>query len=321
VQACVVALPDAAGQYSGSHIDYSRLLGQGDADDDPVELSLLHACVEYSSAHPEDQHDLFSMEVPEVIVQYKWMSYGRKYVYSSLRAYLWLVFLFSIFTVRTVDRGPFGEVGTFFDHCVVIAAVCLTMWFVATETWSLAAQGWPQYLADGWNWVDWSCYVLVIYCLLSGIDWSFSMGWSHPGSPQLALAELMLWGKVLYFLRAFETTGVYILTMVHIARDIQEFMLIIALFILGFGFAFYVLFNKSDAFNGEDAEYAYRNIGYALISTFNMGVMGDFSMDMFHNQEHEILLLGLFVTIMVTITVVMLNMLIALMSSDRKSVV
>jgi|EP01046_Picozoa_sp_COSAG06_P029359 hypothetical protein len=217
------------------------------------------------------------------------MTFGRQYVYTSLRTYLWLVFLFSIFTVRTVDIGPFGEVGTVFDHLVVIASVCLTLWFVVNEIWSLAAQGWKEYLSDGWNWTDWTCYILVLYCLLS--EYKFSLGWSNPGSPQLALAELMLWGKVLYFLRAFETTGVYILTMVHIARDIQEFMLIIALFILGFAFAFYVLFNKSDAFNGEDAEYAYRNIGYALISTFNMGVMADFSMDLFKDQEHEILLL------------------------------
>jgi hypothetical protein len=43
--------------------------------------------------------------------------------------------------------------------------------------------------------------------------------------------------------------------------------------------------------------------------------MGDFSMDMFHNQEHEVLLLGLFVTSAAIITVIMLNMLIALMSS------
>jgi hypothetical protein len=71
VQACVVELPNAAGPYRGSHIDFSRLLGQDDAaDDDPVELSVLHACVAHSRSHPEDQHDLFSMEVPEVIVQY-----------------------------------------------------------------------------------------------------------------------------------------------------------------------------------------------------------------------------------------------------------
>ena len=82
-----------------------------------------------------------------------------------------------------------------------------------------------------------------------------------------------------------------------------------------YGFAFFVLFNESDAFNGEDVKYAYQSLSYALLSTFNMGVMGDFSMDMFHNQEHEVLLLGLFVTSVAIITVIMLNMLIALMSS------
>lgn len=320
VQACFVPLPDAAGPYRGSRMNYRRLLPFGSAhvDDgnDPTALSLLHACVEYSSAHPEDQHELFSMEVPEVIVQFKWMTYGSKHVYTSLRAYLWLVVAFSTFAVRTVRTGPFGEVGTTaLDHCIVAVALCLTMWFVQGEVWSLAAQGWAQYLRDGWNWVDWACYTLVIYCLLAGYTFSLSTGWTSPGAPALALVELMLWGKVLYFLRAFEATGVYILTMVHIIRDIREFILIIALFILGFGFAFFVLFNESDAFNGEDVKYAYQSLSYALLSTFNMGVMGDFSMDMFHDQEHEGLLLGLFVTSVSTITVIMLNMLIALMSS------
>lgn len=319
VQACVVPLPDAAGPYLSSHISYSRLLPSWSddvGDDSAMELSLLHACVEYSSARPEDQHELFSMEVPEVIVQFKWMAFGSKHVYTALRAYLWLVVTFSAFAVRMVKTGPFGEVGTvIIDHCLVLFALCLTLWFVLNEVWSLAAQGWTQYLRDRWNWVDWACYALVLYCLLAGYSFSLSSSWSTPGSPQLALAELMLWGKVLYFLRAFEATGVYILTMVHIMHDIREFILIIALFILGFGFAFFVLFNESDAFNGEDVKYAYQNLAYALLSTFNMGVMGDFSMDMFHNQEHEVLLLGLFVTNVAIITVIMLNMLIALMSS------
>ena len=238
VQACFVPVTNAAGPYTGSRINWSRLLGLGDAKDDPVELSLLHACVEYSSAHPEDQHELFALEVPEVLVQYKWMAYGRGHVCSKLRTYIWLVLLFSSFTVRTVDSGPFGQVGSNFDHGVVAGALCLTLWFCVNEVWSLAAQGWPQYLSDGWNLIDWSCYVLVIYCLLSEYKWE--VGWDNPGSPQMALAQLMLWGKVLYFLRAFETTGVYILTMVHIMRDMKSFMFIFALIILGFGFAFYV---------------------------------------------------------------------------------
>jgi hypothetical protein len=219
--------------------------------------------------------------------------------------------------VRTVEiSSKTGE--SWHDHVIVYFATAITVYFMFMEFWNLLATGYYNYCLDFWNCIDWTCYTLVLYCLFVGYKVPGSDNdavWAIPSPPALALAQLLLWAKVLYFMRAFEGTGVYLLTIVHILKDIQSFLLIGLIVLVGFGFAFYVLFQTSDSYLNDSHVMAYSNLGWSLVSTFNMGVMGDFDTDMFHLQEYETMLLALFLLLVSMVSIVMLNLLIALMGS------
>ena len=219
-------------------------------------------------------------------------------------------------TVKTVEWNSNTGEG-WEEHAIVYLSSAITLYFVSMEIWNLMAIGYANSCFDLWNVTDWTCYVLLLYCLFVGYKGPGSADaiWDTPPPPALAVAQLLLWAKVLYFMRAFEGTGVYILTIVHILRDIKSFLLIVSIIIIGFSFAFYVLFQMSDTFINDTHVMAYSNIAWSLVSTFNMGVMGDFDTEMFHLQENETILLVLFLTLVSMVTIVLLNLLIALMGS------
>jgi WD40 repeat protein len=72
MEACIIPLPNAAGPYTGSRMQWRRLIGLGVEDRDPADLSLLHACVDYCDSHPEENYEIFALDVCDVIVQFKW---------------------------------------------------------------------------------------------------------------------------------------------------------------------------------------------------------------------------------------------------------
>lgn len=50
--------------------------------------------------------------------------------------------------------------------------------------------------------------------------------WSVEPAVLFAVPQLLLWGKVLYFLRAFEETGVFTMMIVRIFYSIRYFLVI-----------------------------------------------------------------------------------------------
>lgn len=53
-----------------------------------------------------------------------------------------------------------------------------------------------------------------------------SSEWEAQPAVLFALPQLLLWGKVLYFLRAFEETGVFTMMIVRIFYSIRYFLVI-----------------------------------------------------------------------------------------------
>jgi hypothetical protein len=125
-----------------------------------------------------------------------------------------------------------------------------------------------------------------------------------------AVPQLLLWAKVLYFLRAFEETGVFTMMIVRICYNVRYFIVIMAIMILGFTFTFYIMFNESDRLYVSERSGAYENIFMSIISTYNMGVLGDFNMDAFFHQEQEVVMLTLFFLLTAIVQIVLLNLLV-----------
>ena len=72
---------------------------------------------------------------------------------------------------------------------------------------------------------------------------------------------------MLYFLRAFEETGVFTMMIVRIIAKTKYFLIIMAIMIVGFTFTFYVMFNESDRLRVNVDRRAYDSLIMSLIST------------------------------------------------------
>lgn len=319
VEAMVVPLPGAAAAYGGAQKSWDNLL-KFEAEENHEDLSLLHVCVSYCDEHPEENNSLLGLEIPETIVQFKWYKYGQKRTMEDFRFYLWLVVTFSGFTYRRIEYG--FEMGqSVFDHVLAALVVGLTFRFMWGEVTAIRVAGWVEYLPDFWNWMDWSCYITMLSAVIQ--SWklpNFEASWEQKQlvSPTwdvqppvlFAVPQLLLWAKVLYFLRAFEETGVFTMMIVRICYNVRYFIVIMAIMILGFTFTFYIMFNESDRLYVSERSGAYENIFMSIISTYNMGVLGDFNMDAFFHQEQEVVMLTLFFLLTAIVQIVLLNLLV-----------
>jgi len=281
--------------------------------------------VSYCDDHEEEQNSLLALEVPEVVIQYKWDTFGQKKIMEEFRFYVWLVLSFGIFTYRRIEDGfEMGE--KLYDHLLALAIASLTISFMWGEVTAVRVGGWADYLPDFWNWLDWTCYIMMLLVVVQSWklpDFSASWEqkeiicdpWERMPAVMYAIPQLLLWSKVLYFLRAFEETGVFTMMIVRIIFKIRYFIVIMGIMILGFTFTFYIMFNESDRLRVNVDRRAYDGLVLSLITTYNMGVLGDFNMEAFHEQEQETWLLALFFLLTAIVQIVLLNLLIALMGS------
>ena len=84
VEAMVVPIPGAAGMYKGATAEWDNLI-KFEAEEDHQSLSLLHVCVSYCNEHEEEQNSLLALEVPEVVIQFKWYMFGQKKIMEEFR--------------------------------------------------------------------------------------------------------------------------------------------------------------------------------------------------------------------------------------------
>lgn len=173
----------------------------------------------------------------------------------------------------------------------------------------------------------WGVYELVWYSLRTAASYATRV------SPILySLCSLVQWGKLLYYFRAFESTGLLIAMILQIVGEIRFYIFVIFIIFFFFSQALWVL-NSNDlsvAFqtvgddgNGHDDATRYAIVGNAfgnqrssLLTAFTF-MFGSFQPAFFRHLSNEyirrwsILVSILF---MLTICIVMFNLLIAFMS-------
>jgi hypothetical protein len=228
-----------------------------------------------------------------------------------------LVLSFGVFTIRRIENGwNMGQV--WYDHVLALVIAVLAISFMWGEVTAVRVGGWAEYLPDFWNWLDWTCYIMIMLVVLGSYEqpkWKESWDqnevicepWHLQPAVMYAVPQLLLWSKVLYFLRAFEETGVFTMMIVRIIVKIRYFLVIMGIMLLGFTFTFYIMFNESDLLRVAVDRRAYETFFLATISTYNMGVLGDFNMEAFHEQEQETWLLALFVLLTAIVQVRMFH--------------
>ena len=107
-----------------------------------------------------------------------WGDFERLLVVADV----WLVLSFAVFTYRRIERFEDGSrMGEkLYDHVLAVAIVALTCKFMWGEVTAVRVSGWKDYLPDFWNWLDWTCYVLLLTVVFT--SWKFpdlSQSWEQ----------------------------------------------------------------------------------------------------------------------------------------------
>lgn len=122
-----------------------------------------------------------------------------------------------------------------------------------------------------------------------------------------SISAMFAWLKIIYFGRLFVISAGLIRMIIEIMQDMKRFVLVFLLSIAGFMNAFDLIARNQD----KDNEILGGKLSDSLIYTW-AGGLGDFSFDGF-NYDYEVMIYILWVIFTVMTTLILLNLLIAIM--------
>jgi len=147
------------------------------------------------------------------------------------------------------------------------------------------------------------CLMIVLRAALGLID-------SDKADAALALAGLIGWSYLLFFLLAFRLTGPFVV-MIHkmLFGDVLRFVLIFFVFLGGFSQAFFVLLDER-GFSGY----------LESVKACFMAMLGDFDLEQYTASPQKTISVSLLICYVVVVTILLLNLLIAMMGDTYGNV-
>lgn len=156
-----------------------------------------------------------------------------------------------------------------------------------------------EHFGDLWNILD-ALHIVLTFALIV----SFFAGWKH--TPVfLAVGVYFRWFGLLYYLQPLETTGPLVRMIVTICFDVRYFVMVLVIALVATFLALYLLVAGGD----------YGGIGTGLLVTYNMLFLGEFEVDALAG-EYTVLVRLVFVVTTLFVTIILLNLLIAIMGDS-----
>jgi len=235
------------------------------------------------------------------VLDFKWNAYARRAFLAGLLWYCFFLFLFTISSVNsTCDSVTYGSsrlraLQMAID--LIVAAMACHYWLL--ELRQFLRDGFFDYFASPWNYLDLVGFSLVvinipyrIYC------------WPHEEIIQ-AIAALALWFKLLGFARAARSVGPFVRMFLKIMQNIVSFVFVLMAIIIAFSHGLFLLFRPQ-------TQSVYSSWGVLFV--LYRAMLGDFEVDDFAANPSSGLVTLYFVLFTFLVTVVMLNLLIAVMA-------
>lgn len=144
------------------------------------------------------------------------------------------------------------------------------------------------YFADVWNIVDLTSYSFNILGVAIRL---FKEKDTNISKIAFAISSVLMWLKLLYYLRAFKSTGPLVSMILQILFESRFFLLILCIALFGFAQAFLVM-------------GLYGTVGTSLLQVFVM-MLGEFDLE-FKDTANEPITTGFFILFMVIVTVCLL---------------
>jgi hypothetical protein len=125
-----------------------------------------------------------------------------------------------------------------------------------------------------------------------------------------SVISLILWLKLLYFLRIFKSTGYYIRTIVEVVKDMRYFLMMLLLCFIAFGDSL----SQISSSNPEGKDFINGSFLTGIAFTYRM-VLGDFNTNEFGEIATGYVWI-LFILCTVFNMIIMMNLLIAIISES-----
>eukprot|EP00357_Protocruzia_adherens_P031747 CAMPEP_0115008104 /NCGR_PEP_ID=MMETSP0216-20121206/21674_1 /TAXON_ID=223996 /ORGANISM="Protocruzia adherens, Strain Boccale" /LENGTH=1245 /DNA_ID=CAMNT_0002375369 /DNA_START=220 /DNA_END=3957 /DNA_ORIENTATION=- len=250
---------------------------------------------------------IFKSHAIKSMLEFKWNNYARKAYVRELSTYILFLLLFTAFTAFQTysdeDSGPFNDEDQAKVYKWVISIpllLVLVIRFLGELKQFIHEEDKVEYYTDVWNLTD----VLLIITSLTGIIMAaiddFISDYDNKAvNGMLSIAVLLVWARLMSFLRGFREVGMMVRIIVEIIKDIKYFLLILGLGVCGFAHSYYLVHRSRDEDQTVTAE---------LGDMYNLS-LGDFNVDEFGTYEYLFFILGSFMMM-----ILLLNMLIAIMS-------
>lgn len=124
-----------------------------------------------------------------------------------------------------------------------------------------------------------------------------------------------MWFNILFYLRAFESTGPLVSMILRIAEDMTSLMFVVFLVLLGFSQAFWLLASENRDLDGDPSTNPFSTIPNSLLNSFTF-MLGGYDPFAFSNAPLESFALFLSCIYMLIVSILLLNLLIALMGDS-----
>ena len=261
--------------------------------------------------------DIFASEVGMRSLQFAWNTFGRKVHIFAMTIYIIFVFTFTT-SLYIFSSYHHGERHTYDNSRYYYLSIILQYFVLAFSAYFVVIEikqsrynksAFLQHLQDPWNFLDLSSQLIVIAGTLLRIIYDAETQFSKC---ILAVASILLWAKILYYLRAFEDFGIIVSMVFVMGYDIRHFLMILLIFIIGFSFSFWLL-----EMGNEYSEY--RTVSASLFSLYQ-AMFGQFTSSPFYGSDVKSFSIILYVVYGIVVTILMLNLLIALMNNSYSTV-
>eukprot|EP01038_Epipyxis_sp_PR26KG_P012448 gene12448-16696_t len=291
--------------------------------------------------------NIFNDDCPIGVIGMKvaWTRYGRKLHVTSMLVYLSFVMMYTFATVFFVKSSQ--GVGTFLE-VIVLLYLLFYLWVeirrirfvtynkaINQEKLSMIAlENNPLLLLDGtslqsindssqnetwlssinsyfstsnWKGINVITFMLVFLGTCTRLHYQVE---TVASSGFLCVGTIFVYFRILYYLQAYESTGPLVAMIFVIAYGIRHFLLVLFIVNFGFSIAFWQI-------SYPDFSLPFGTIANSLMSSFQ-NILGNYTLDF--GGPNEQLGIVLWVAFVMIVSILMLNLLIAIMADSYSEV-
>uniref|UniRef100_A0A0N4ZE83 ANK_REP_REGION domain-containing protein n=1 Tax=Parastrongyloides trichosuri TaxID=131310 RepID=A0A0N4ZE83_PARTI len=293
------------------------------------------------------EHLILLPNLLEQLVHRKWITYGKKTLYRSFIMYIiYFIIVFTCFLVRptpferdsgvvklpcfhrlSLTRKHFLKNKRYIIHTILSIVSTIGAAFYLLQAYShiknvgrrmyfLSLSGFPAKA------------IFLISCILMQFTFIFRLFCMHEVEDVLWIITVLLTSLMfLFYLRGFKSVGPFVLMLYKIIiRDLVRFFLIYSIIVIGFSQAFYIIFlgyKRVDGVQtmGKDETNIMANIPQSYVRMFLMSLT-EFAVFFDELQHCDLTTIGkvTFIVYMLFVTLLLINMLIAMMTNTYTEV-